>query len=72
MITPKIKALFQFIDFLHSNIDNFKQHDEVIKNLDSLTEETQRLETIYRQKLIALNELKQSILQKAFTGQLTK
>jgi type I restriction enzyme S subunit len=33
--------------------------------------ETQRLETIYRQKLAALNELKQSILQKAFTGQLT-
>ena len=30
--------------------------------------ETQRLETIYRQKLAALNELKQSILQKAFTA----
>jgi type I restriction enzyme S subunit len=33
--------------------------------------ETQKLETIYRQKLAALNELRQSILQKAFTGQLT-
>ena len=43
MITPKIKALFQFIDFLHSNIDNFKQHDEVIKNLDSLIIQRQRL-----------------------------
>jgi type I restriction enzyme, S subunit len=48
------------------------EREQIIKNLDSLTEETQRLETIYRQKLIALNELKQSILQKAFTGQLTK
>ena len=32
---------------------------------------TQRLEAIYRQKLAALKELKQSILQKAFTGELT-
>ena len=32
---------------------------------------TQHLEVIYQQKLAALNELKQSILQKAFTGKLT-
>lgn len=37
----------------------------------TLREEAQRLESIYRQKLAALNELKQSILQKAFTGELT-
>jgi hypothetical protein len=39
--------------------------------LETLAAETQRLETIYRQKIAALNELKQSILQKAFTGELT-
>jgi type I restriction enzyme S subunit len=39
--------------------------------LEELSFETQRLEAIYRQKLAALNELKQSILQKAFTGELT-
>jgi type I restriction enzyme S subunit len=39
--------------------------------LKELSFETQRLETIYRQKIAALNELKQSILQKAFTGELT-
>jgi type I restriction enzyme S subunit len=39
--------------------------------INALAVETQRLETIYRQKLAALNELKQSILQKAFTGELT-
>lgn len=39
--------------------------------LEELSSEIQRLETIYRQKLAALNELKQSILQKAFTGELT-
>jgi type I restriction enzyme S subunit len=37
----------------------------------AIQEETDRLETIYRQKLNALTELKQSILQKAFTGELT-
>lgn len=45
---------------------------QIVENLVFLSRETQRLETIYRQKLAALNELKQSILQKAFTGQLTK
>jgi type I restriction enzyme, S subunit len=47
-----------------------KQANIVIE-LDELYSETQRLETIYRQKLTALNELKQSILHKAFTGELT-
>jgi len=39
--------------------------------LSSVLIETQRLEAIYQQKLATLNELKQSILQKAFTGELT-
>ena len=43
----------------------------IIDNLDELRSKSQRLETIYRQKIAALNELKQSILQKAFTGELT-
>ena len=43
----------------------------IVSNLHDLSTETQRLETIYRQKLAALKELKQSILQKAFTGELT-
>ena len=33
--------------------------------------ETKRLEAIYQQKLDSLAELKQSILQKAFAGELT-
>lgn len=43
----------------------------IVQGLDLLSEETQRLESIYRRKLEALKELKQSILQKAFTGELT-
>ncbi len=43
----------------------------IVGTLDSFVSETQRLETIYQQKLTALAELKQSILQKAFAGELT-
>jgi len=47
---------------------------EIERHLDRFEElhaETQRLEAIYQQKLSALAELKQSILQKAFAGELT-
>ena len=43
----------------------------IIQKLAALAAETQHLETIYRKKIAALKELKQSILQKAFTGELT-
>lgn len=43
MITPKIKALFQFIEYLHSNIDNFKQYDEVINEFHLLVKERKQL-----------------------------
>ena len=38
---------------------------------DALFAKTRRLESIYQQKLIALAELKQSLLRKAFSGKLT-
>ena len=47
------------------------QQANIVRELDELYSETQRLKTIYQQKLTALNELKQSILHKAFTGELT-
>ena len=47
------------------------EQNEITDRLDALKVEAQRLEAIYQQKLAALNELKQSILQKAFTGELT-
>jgi hypothetical protein len=43
MITPKIKALFQFIEYLHSNIDNFKQYQDVINELHLLDKERQQV-----------------------------
>lgn len=38
--------------------------------IDAIEEETQRLESIYQQKLDALEELKKSLLHQAFTGEL--
>jgi len=38
--------------------------------LDEVRRETQRLESIYRDKLAALGELKQSLLHRAFSGRL--
>lgn len=47
-----------------------KEQQNIIKKLDTLSAETKRLETIYLQKLNDLEELKKSILQKAFNGEL--
>ena len=41
-----------------------------VAKLDALTVETQRLEALYQRKLEALDELKQSLLHQAFSGQL--
>jgi len=45
------------------------QH-KIVVTLDFLAEETKRLESIYQQKLIALDALKKSLLHGAFSGQL--
>ncbi len=42
----------------------------IVSKLNALSEETQNLESIYRQKIAALDELKKSLLQKAFAGEL--
>jgi type I restriction enzyme S subunit len=47
-----------------------KQQQTIVQNLESFSAETERLESIYKQKLTDLEELKKSILQKAFEGQL--
>ena len=45
--------------------------DALIASLDRLSTETQNLESLYQQKLAALEALKKSLLHQAFTGQLT-
>ncbi|MFJ5536821.1 restriction endonuclease subunit S [Vreelandella titanicae] len=43
----------------------------IVSKIDERREKVQLLESVYQQKLIALKELKQSLLQKAFSGELT-
>ena len=47
-----------------------KAQKVIVTTLDSLREDTQRLESIYQQKLSALDALKKSLLDQAFAGQL--
>ncbi|MBI2596773.1 restriction endonuclease subunit S [Candidatus Daviesbacteria bacterium] len=42
----------------------------IVKKLDELSEQTKKLEEIYKQKLANLEELKKSILSNAFAGEL--
>lgn len=46
------------------------QQQSIVKKLDALSAETKNMEAIYQQKLNDLEELKKSILQKAFNGEL--
>ena len=42
----------------------------IVTKLDALSAKTKRLEAVYQRKLSALEELRQSVLQKAFAGEL--
>jgi type I restriction enzyme S subunit len=62
---------FGLIKNIKMLIPSLSDQEAVVRRLDLFNIQTQRLETIYRQKIAALKELKQSILQKVFTGELT-
>ena len=47
-----------------------KEQQTIVRQLDALRGETQKLEAVYQQKIANLEELKKSILQKAFAGEL--
>lgn len=51
---------------------SLEEQKAIVSKLDNLSEQTKQLESIYTQKLSSLKELKQSILQKAFKGELTE
>jgi type I restriction enzyme S subunit len=52
------------------SIPKLKTQKSIIEKLDYLSVETKKLEAIYQQKINDLEELKKSILQKAFSGEL--
>ena len=64
-ISGKQIQSFQF------TIPNTNKLSAIVKDFDSMALQVNRLEVVYQQKLDALAELKQSILQKAFSGELT-
>jgi len=49
---------------------SLKEQQAIVQKLDALSFETKKLEAIYQQKINDLEELKKSILQKAFSGEL--
>ena len=51
---------------------SLSEQQKLIPKMLKFNDETQNLEAIYQQKLTALHELKQSLLQKAFAGELTR
>ncbi len=50
---------------------SYANQQAIVQKLDALSTETQKLKTIYQQKLLNLEELKKSVLQRAFSGELT-
>ncbi|WP_075988839.1 restriction endonuclease subunit S [Vibrio fluvialis] len=58
----KIKIAFPSLD----------KQIQLIKAISALEEKVMQLNSVYSKKLAALDELKQSLLQQAFTGQLTQ
>ena len=51
-------------------IPSFKEQEEIVNQIETVLKETKKLEAIYQQKLIDLEELKKSLLEKAFKGEL--
>jgi len=64
-ISGKQIADFKFI------LPSLEQQAEIVSKLEDLKSATDALEAVYRAKLIALAALKQSLLHRAFSGELT-
>ena len=59
---------FEKLNFPFPRID---KQNEIVNSLNELMISVQQLEVIYQKKLSSIDELKKSILQKAFSGELT-
>lgn len=65
MITPRIKALFRFIDYLYSNIETYKKYSKDIDDLNLLRTDQRQLKpkNNYKDRL-KCNELNEAIERK--------
>jgi type I restriction enzyme S subunit len=59
-----------FIKSLVIYVPPINEQNKIIAKLDALSAETRKLEAIYTQKINDLEELKKSVLKKAFSGEL--
>jgi type I restriction enzyme S subunit len=57
---------------LQISLPSITEQQSIVSKLDALSTETKKLEAIYTKKLANLEELKNSLLQKAFNGELTE
>ena len=51
---------------------SIKEQQLFVRQLDALRVETQKLEAVYQKKIVNLEALRKSVLQKAFSGELTE
>lgn len=51
---------------------SISEQQSIVAKLDAISADTKKLEAVYEKKLADLEELKKSILQKAFNGELTE
>jgi type I restriction enzyme S subunit len=66
-----IKSLNQqSLSKLNIPYPSIRHQKALVKRVVSIADQTQRLESTYRQKLAALEALKKSLLHEAFRGQL--
>ena len=60
----------EFIEEYKVAFPSLDTQNMMVKKIDNLSKETQRLETLYQRKINLLDELKKSLLQQAFAGEL--
>ena len=68
--TARANLSLKFFSELVVPLPPIANQKAIVNKLDSFRAETCRLESIYQQKLAALEELKKSLLHQAFSGQL--
>jgi type I restriction enzyme S subunit len=61
---------YSFDEVLIPYPKSLKAQKSIVEKVDTLSSETKKLEAIYQQKINDLEELKKSVLQKAFSGEL--
>jgi type I restriction enzyme S subunit len=70
MAQPKLNQ--RMLNSIPVPFPDFETQSEVVSQLDVLKEEIQNIALCYKKKIVSLEELKKSLIQKAFSGELTK